>query len=69
MRVFYSPFYYADIGQRHVFPIRKLELVRDRLLAVMSGRYGSDINDTIETHCNTLRAVHTIYEARSLASW
>ena len=32
MRVFYSPFYYADIGQNHTFPIRKFELVRDRLL-------------------------------------
>src|SRR5919199_1548916 len=33
MRVSYSPRYYADIGQGHVFPIRKFELVRDRLLA------------------------------------
>lgn len=33
MRVFYSPRYYADIGEGHVFPIRKFELVRDRLLA------------------------------------
>ena len=32
MRVFYTPRYYADIGQNHVFPIRKFELVRDRLL-------------------------------------
>ena len=33
MRVFYSPRYYAEIGEGHVFPIRKFELVRDRLLA------------------------------------
>jgi len=33
MRVWYSPRYYADIGEGHVFPIRKFELVRDRLLA------------------------------------
>jgi acetoin utilization deacetylase AcuC-like enzyme len=33
MRVFYSPRYYADIGPGHIFPIRKFELVRDRLLA------------------------------------
>lgn len=33
MRVFYTPYYYADIGEGHVFPIRKFELVRDRLLA------------------------------------
>lgn len=31
-RLFYSPYYYADIGEGHVFPIRKFELVRDRLL-------------------------------------
>lgn len=33
MKVFYTPRYYADIGEGHVFPIRKFELVRDRLLA------------------------------------
>jgi acetoin utilization deacetylase AcuC-like enzyme len=31
-KIFYSPYYYADIGENHVFPIRKFELVRDRLL-------------------------------------
>lgn len=30
--LFYSPYYYADIGEDHVFPIRKFELVRDVLL-------------------------------------
>jgi len=33
MRVFYTPRYYADIGQGHIFPIRKFEMVRDQLLA------------------------------------
>jgi acetoin utilization deacetylase AcuC-like enzyme len=33
MHVFYTPRYYADIGSGHIFPIRKFELVRDRLLA------------------------------------
>ena len=33
MQVFYTPRYYADIGEGHVFPIRKFELVRDRLVA------------------------------------
>lgn len=33
MQVFYSPRYYADIGRGHIFPIRKFELVRDKLLA------------------------------------
>jgi acetoin utilization deacetylase AcuC-like enzyme len=31
-RLFYSPYYYADIGEGHVFPIKKFELVRDKLL-------------------------------------
>ncbi|NOT46544.1 MAG: histone deacetylase, partial [Acidobacteria bacterium] len=31
--IFYSPYYYADIGEGHVFPIRKFELVRDKLVA------------------------------------
>src|SRR5918998_1943730 len=33
MRVCYTPRYYADIGDGHVFPIRKFEPVRDRLVA------------------------------------
>jgi acetoin utilization deacetylase AcuC-like enzyme len=33
MQAFYTPRYYADIGDNHVFPIRKFELVRDRLLS------------------------------------
>jgi len=33
MRVFYTPRYYAEIGEGHIFPIRKFELVRDRLLS------------------------------------
>lgn len=32
-RIYYSPYYYADIGEGHVFPIKKFELVRDRLLS------------------------------------
>ena len=31
-KLFYSPYYYADIGEGHVFPIKKFELVRDRLI-------------------------------------
>lgn len=30
--LFYSPYYYADIGKGHVFPIRKFELVRNVLI-------------------------------------
>lgn len=32
VRVFYSPRYYADIGENHIFPMRKFERVRERLL-------------------------------------
>lgn len=32
-QVFYSPYYYANIGETHVFPIRKFELVRDLLFS------------------------------------
>ena len=32
MRVFYTPRYYADIGEGHIFPIRKFEMVRNRLV-------------------------------------
>lgn len=28
MRLSYTPRYYADIGERHAFPIRKFELMR-----------------------------------------
>ena len=31
-RLFYSPDYYAEIGEDHVFPIKKFELARDILL-------------------------------------
>jgi len=33
MQVFYTPRYYAEIGAGHIFPIRKFELVRERLLS------------------------------------
>jgi len=32
MLVFYTPRYYADIGETHIFPIRKFELVRNKLI-------------------------------------
>jgi len=32
-RIFYSPYYYADIGEGHVFPIRKFEIAKQILLA------------------------------------
>jgi len=32
-QLFYSPYYYADIGEGHVFPIRKFEIAKETLLA------------------------------------
>jgi acetoin utilization deacetylase AcuC-like enzyme len=34
------------------------------IVTVMSGGYGKDIDDTIEIHCNTIRAVKEIFEPR-----
>ena len=34
------------------------------VVTVMSGGYGKDINDTIEIHCNTIRTVKEVFEAR-----
>ena len=31
-KLYYSQYYYADIGEGHVFPIRKFELVRNVLV-------------------------------------
>ncbi len=58
MRVFYTPRYYADIGEGHVFPIRKFELVRDRLLA--EGTLSpSDIVEPREAAVEDVLLVHT----------
>lgn len=58
MRVFYSPHYYADIGDTHIFPIRKFELVRDRLL-----REGTLLDDEVvepnPASSDDVRLVHT----------
>jgi len=58
MRVFYSPYYYANIGDTHIFPIKKFELVRDRLL-----HEGTlDTVEVVEPHPATVddvKLVHT----------
>jgi acetoin utilization deacetylase AcuC-like enzyme len=58
MRVFYTPRYYADIGEGHVFPVRKFELVRDRLLA--EGTLApSEIVEPREASVEDVLLVHT----------
>ncbi|HEX6185186.1 MAG TPA: histone deacetylase [Pyrinomonadaceae bacterium] len=58
MRVCYTPRYYADIGEGHVFPIRKFELVRDRLVA--EGTLSpAEIFEPREASVEDVRLVHT----------
>lgn len=57
-RVFYSPYYFADIGEGHVFPIRKFELVRDLLLR--DGTLAEDeIVEPLPAATDDLLLVHT----------
>lgn len=58
MRVFYTPRYYADIGDDHVFPIRKFELVRDRLLSEGTLQ-ASDIIEPQPAPVSDVLLVHT----------
>lgn len=58
MRVFYTPRYYADIGEGHVFPIRKFELVRDRLLQEGTLR-PRDLVEPMPAPIADVRLVHT----------
>jgi acetoin utilization deacetylase AcuC-like enzyme len=57
-RIFYSPYYYADIGEGHVFPIRKFELVRDKLLAE-GALLESEIVEPERANVEDLLLVHT----------
>ena len=57
-RIFYSPYYYADIGDGHVFPIRKFELVRNILLKEGTLRE-SEIVEPEPARVEDLHLVHT----------
>ncbi len=57
-RIFYSPYYYAEIGENHVFPIRKFELVRDKLLAEGT-LCESEIIEPLPAKIEDLLLVHT----------
>jgi acetoin utilization deacetylase AcuC-like enzyme len=58
MQVFYTPRYYADIGDGHIFPIRKFELVRNRLLAEGTLR-PNDLFEPVPATVEQVRLVHT----------
>lgn len=59
MRVYYSPYYYADIGEGHVFPIRKFELVRDRLLSEGTLK-PDDLDEPQPARIEDVLLVHTV---------
>ncbi len=57
-KLFYSPHYYADIGEGHVFPIRKFELVRD--LVINEGTLlKNEIIEPFPASVSDLHLVHT----------
>lgn len=58
MQVFYTPRYYADIGDGHIFPIRKFELVRDRLLSEGTV-HPSELVEPQPATVEQVRLVHT----------
>ena len=56
-QLFYSPYYYADIGEGHVFPIKKFELVRDVLL-----REGTlQLDEIVEPEPAKLEDLHLVH--------
>jgi acetoin utilization deacetylase AcuC-like enzyme len=59
MKVFYTDRYYANIGEGHVFPIKKFQLVRNRLL--MEGTIGAaDIVEPRPAALADVLLVHTL---------
>jgi acetoin utilization deacetylase AcuC-like enzyme len=57
-RIFYSPYYYADIGENHVFPIRKFELVRNKLIEEGTLQ-SSEIFEPLPAEIEDVLLVHT----------
>ena len=52
------------LRERDAYVLRECYEREVPLVTVMSGGYGKDINDTIEIHCNTIRMVKEVFEAR-----
>ncbi len=57
-RLFYSPYYYADIGEGHVFPIKKFELVKD-VLTAEGTLVAAEICEPEPAAVEAVRLVHT----------
>ena len=58
MRVSYTSKYYADIGEGHVFPIRKFELVRD-ILVGEGTLTAEELHEPVPATVDELHLVHT----------
>jgi acetoin utilization deacetylase AcuC-like enzyme len=56
--LFYSPDYYADIGEDHVFPIKKFELARNILLAEGT-LLREEVSEPGPARIGDVRLVHT----------
>jgi acetoin utilization deacetylase AcuC-like enzyme len=48
---------------RDEFVLRECRERRAPVATVMSGGYAADINDTVELHCNTIRAAKSVFDA------
>lgn len=57
-KLFYSPYYSADIGEGHVFPIRKFEMALDRLIDEGT-LLANEIVEPEAANTNDLLLVHT----------
>jgi acetoin utilization deacetylase AcuC-like enzyme len=55
----------AGLRARDEFVLRACRDARVPVATVMSGGYAADINDTVEIHCNTIRAVREVFASRA----
>jgi acetoin utilization deacetylase AcuC-like enzyme len=57
----------AGLRARDEFVLRACRDSRVPVATVMSGGYAADVNDTVEIHCNTIRAVRELFAPRAAA--
>ena len=57
-KIFYSPHYYAEIGEGHVFPIKKFELVRD-ILVNEGTLHSEEIIEPLPAKFEDVTLIHT----------
>ena len=54
----------AGLRERDEAVLRECRARGVPVATVMSGGYAADIDDTVEIHCNTIRAVKAVFEAK-----